>query len=898
MAERKRIAVPISGIDTSTPDHSVTDGKCATLNNLRYTGNAWRNVKEFEKVINSWSITNQGLYNNFNIVYKHPADDDNAYICTAQYDGQIPGKRLVRVARSADANGEITYTISAITYLSDNLYHFSHFGKILVVGNSTTNTFTYYLLQGDSYTAFNVQNMQGELSYDLGGSIVSTAMTVGNPAGTYQYVKEIIYSNAASEVVFSSVQGNRWRGEVAILLTIEDPDGGELYRSAPILINTAQQTVDSFTGNYGWIQAMERLQTAYPERKPIFTLESFNTGYAHTVNVVADALDWWYNNNTGQAELDARLDIVNNGLPYMRFYRPTVTATLNEDIVKTASKGRLMLVKIWTTRIYPMFDIEKLKAASAEGEAYIQTINTCNYFADNNIFNEPFYLYETLNMSAFEESETTGIYTKSIDIDAIKLQNVIHNTVYEAKIGYSNVYSDKILEYNNRWHLSSVWQRFNSQQDLNLQTSDTETAYRRIVLVQQVDGESFTNIGSSLPTLATYYKETQPMLITAPLYTKYLLFCLGNSVMASFPMDTSTALAISIYINKSSHALRDSENYSIATKPYADTVLWRDDFGYHSSTDLSTKKFIDGLQESNRIIVSSANSNFTFSYDQSYRVGSSDNEIITANSAAIEMSDAKFGEFPLYVFTKEGIFAMQSGKETLYSAIVPINYDVIINPNTLAVNGAVLYFTDKGLHALTNQGAKLLSQPIHTEENRIPDWMYTCQMVYLPEWNEVLCTDLPSKKAYVFSLDNNVWSTRDIPEGYILNNDELVARDSIIYDVRNEEESLSSEMPFTLSTRPIKLGSMELKRAETIIVRFECDTEQTLLVEVEGSIDTQNWHVLRELDGVHTNKDILIRRTPCSVKYLRFIIRGEVTDDIRILAFEVEYYNRMRHRMR
>ena len=304
------------------------------------------------------------------------------------------------------------------------------------------------------------------------------------------------------------------------------------------------------------------------------------------------------------------------------------------------------------------------------------------------------------------------------------------------------------------------------------------------------------------------------------------------------------------------------------------------------------------IKVSNRIQVSETNNPLVNPFERSYRIGSLSNEIIAINSAAIEMSDSKFGEFPVYVFTKEGIFAMQSGKETLYSAIIPINYDVIINPNTLAVNGAVLYFTDKGLHALTNQGAKLLSAPMHTAENRIPEWMYTTQMVYLPEWNEVLCTDLPNRKAYVFSLDNNVWSTRDIPEGYILNNDELVSTDDMIYNLRNEKEQGSDGVGISLSTRPIKLGSMELKRAETIIVRFECDTEQTLNVKVEGSIDTQNWGDLRKLEGVQTNKDILIRRTPCSVKYLRFTIEGNVTDDIRILAFEVEYYERMRHRMR
>ncbi|MBO7236139.1 MAG: hypothetical protein J6V05_06090 [Alistipes sp.] len=72
MAERKRIGVPISGLDTSTPDHSVEDGKCANLHNLRYTGGAWRNVKEFE----GDTIAEADAP----LEYKHPASPKNNYI--------------------------------------------------------------------------------------------------------------------------------------------------------------------------------------------------------------------------------------------------------------------------------------------------------------------------------------------------------------------------------------------------------------------------------------------------------------------------------------------------------------------------------------------------------------------------------------------------------------------------------------------------------------------------------------------------------------------------------------------------------------------------------------------------------------------------------------------------
>lgn len=501
---------------------------------------------------------------------------------------------------------------------------------------------------------------------------------------------------------------------------------------------------------------------------------------------------------------------------------------------------------------------------------------------DVDLMQEPFYALHTIKKTDVVADDL------SFTIDSIMIGNVEHSPLYVAAQSI-NIYSDRGFEYNNRLHLLGVNTSISGILADTLETTNVHSANNQYlstaILKSNYEGKelqyTFPAVMFSDNNLALSYAETQPFLLTFGGKVAELLFADNNLEYSNrLALKYSTALDISYLTNLSSSNMRK----------YQPLTLNKEKIGKLEPTS-------EYAYSPNRLQVSEINDPYSYPYETSYRIGSATNEIIAVNSGAIEMSDTKFGEFPLYVFTKEGIFAMQSGKDTLYSAVVPINYDATINPNTLAVNGAVLYFTDKGLHALTNQGAKLLSAPIHTTENRIPEWMYTTQMVYLPEWNEVLCTDLSNSKAYVFSLDNNVWSTRDIPEGYILNNDELVG-DNFIYNLRNEKEQGKDSISVGISTRPIKLGSMELKRAETIIVRFECATEQTLLVEVEGSIDTQNWKTLRELDGVHTNKDILIRRTPCSVKYLRFTIRGEVTDDIRILAFEVEYYNRWMRKMR
>ena len=141
----------------------------------------------------------------------------------------------------------------------------------------------------------------------------------------------------------------------------------------------------------------------------------------------------------------------------------------------------------------------------------------------------------------------------------------------------------------------------------------------------------------------------------------------------------------------------------------------------------------------NKLRVSAANNPFSFPLANSYAIGSGNNRIIAVNSAAIEMSDAKFGEFPLYVFTEEGIFALQSGSgEILYSSIIPINYDCIINPKTLAVNYNILYITDRGIMAMSSEGVSLISEPVNDQHNTPPiEFLRTAYLCYHLAHNEV-----------------------------------------------------------------------------------------------------------------------------------------------------------------
>ncbi len=1269
MAERKRIGVPISGLDTSTPDHSVVDGKCETLHNLRYTGEAWRNVKEFESIaVGDFSLTG---YTNVKLLYKHPVDSDVSYI----FSGKHRTRKTIYLFKAVYGNNGWTPSIIC-TLNALHEYKITHFGKLLLVGDSTENKYRIYQYNSNTkeYSLYlSESSISIDCSVELGDAVKSEDAKTANPSTSGDdIIQEYIYVKNDSAPVdnLKKTQGEYWRGELACIITAEDYAGNVLTYSNPIIVNTCQIEIRSYTGNDGWCN-----NAASP-----IAIRRYQKDTDVSILTESDSLSELSQNASAVIKENA-VNIRTYGNPYMRMYRPKLSYEVNfKNYANRDLNG--LIVKVWATTIYSLFDIEKLK--DLEGNVEVPANEVCKYFADNQLFRQNFYLLLKTDLST---SASNVKYKDSIALTSDKIEKLVNQPLLKPNLSFDNLYSTRTFEYNNRLHLISPGNSFNKKTTVNANTTNDITDYGYMVIEQNFDQQIVHDKIEPADISGDYYYDAaQPYLFVLPFSTrKFGFYKEGhNGAVSSFTVNQDSLFPFSVYLHRAENFIQSSGtnsqyNFQVGTKPYKFLNLSEDNAGAMQDFVFSESTNIKPYKDTNRIQASEINSPLSYPFDNSYRIGSATNEIIAVNSAAIEMSDSKFGEFPLYVFTKEGIFAMQSGKETAYSSVVPINYDVAINPNTLAVNGAVLYFTDKGLHALTKEGAKLLSTPINTVENRIPDWMYTTQMVYLPEWNEVLCTDLKSKKAYVYSLDNKVWSTRDIPDGYILNNDELVSvTNNRIYNLRDERESIadgqastaqrsvsraaattfatqrtrhtwsstkgwgvldtsedgeshgfekaknlylyrgdkdnyfenkelyyeeevftdvalsnlcivskdtlpedkengdiellivdfstgkivakstekryvgdyyhndygnyyeysfgfkpgissdmevigitvaffedrsqinlggtyyyewgvpeanypfdgdsfeyilndwynsfpdgkitqvvkvsysgkyddlyyafndrlrasedqptptlysynsnnnalqewqskelgspidvitysveditlpyievsptSSSLPssggtvgiklttnaswsasceiedvvitpasgegdetisitvpettvtrtidilftaslndytedtslqitqspnssgedddnngdndddttyaptsFALTTRPIKLGSMELKRAETIIVRFECPTEQTLNVEVEGSIDTQNWKTLRKLEGVQTNKDIVIRRTPCSVKYLRFKIDGNVTDDIRILAFEVEYYNRMRHRMR
>lgn len=80
--------------------------------------------------------------------------------------------------------------------------------------------------------------------------------------------------------------------------------------------------------------------------------------------------------------------------------------------------------------------------------------------------------------------------------------------------------------------------------------------------------------------------------------------------------------------------------------------------------------------------------------------------------ASTALSQGQFGQFPLYVFTEDGIWAMETAADGSFVTSKPLSRDVCVNPDSItSIDNAVVFVTDKGVMLL--QGSQVVSISPH-----------------------------------------------------------------------------------------------------------------------------------------------------------------------------------------
>lgn len=117
----------------------------------------------------------------------------------------------------------------------------------------------------------------------------------------------------------------------------------------------------------------------------------------------------------------------------------------------------------------------------------------------------------------------------------------------------------------------------------------------------------------------------------------------------------------------------------------------------------------------NKVYTSEVNNPFFFPLLGINTVGTG--RIKAISTAAKALSEGQFGQFPLYAFTDEGVWALEVSATGSYSARQPITRDVILDGTMpLQMDSAVLFATDRGIMLISGSQTQCISDIINTNE--------------------------------------------------------------------------------------------------------------------------------------------------------------------------------------
>lgn len=365
--------------------------------------------------------------------------------------------------------------------------------------------------------------------------------------------------------------------------------------------------------------------------------------------------------------------------------------------------------------------------------------------------------------------------------------------------------------------------------------------------------------------------------------------------------------------------------YSISLKPheYLNGAFARLDFR-------SSRPYFDGIAKpevnntlieegKNKILTSEVNNPFLF--PPSYVTSVGDGEILGISTAAQALSQGQFGQFPLYAFTTDGVWALQVSDKGTFSSRQPISRDVCTNKDSITqLDQSVVFATDRGIMIIEGSNTSPITDAIftnapfdvtslqhidvlhkhigHENDTCIPTqpfntYMKGCRIAYDYTHQRIYVYNPDYTYAYVFSLKSKMWGMVEHNFSYSINSypdTKIVTKDNMLLNLSSNKEDYRCGM---FITRPLKLDSPNvLKTITTIIQRghFQRGDVSTVLY---GSRDLYTWHL------IWSSKDHYLRGlrgTP--YKYFRIAASARLNDGESIFGASVNFEPRHTNQLR
>ena len=303
-------------------------------------------------------------------------------------------------------------------------------------------------------------------------------------------------------------------------------------------------------------------------------------------------------------------------------------------------------------------------------------------------------------------------------------------------------------------------------------------------------------------------------------------------------------------------------------------------------------------------------------------------DVIGMASATKALSQGQFGQFPMYAFTTDGIWALEVSASTGgYSAKQPVTRDVCINPLSITQGDDCIYFvSDRGLMLLAGSETACISDAlddhfaqslkyvlpgygrflgiagVDEKSAAMPafrEFIKDAQIIYDYSNQRVivfkpLADGEKENIAFTFSLLSKTWSTmpcsltgkiNSYPDALAVMQGKGIVNLSTITD--------GTEGTGLIVTRPLSLDMPEVHKTVDAIIQRGKFRKGCIKQALWGSRDLMHWHLVASSDS-HILRNV--HGTP--YKWFRIGVIATLKDDEALTGCSINYTPKLTNKIR
>lgn len=465
--------------------------------------------------------------------------------------------------------------------------------------------------------------------------------------------------------------------------------------------------------------------------------------------------------------------------------------------------------------------------------------NVLDKLKDTNVF----YKVATLGKKSIEDFKLVSF--KEGDLENLQTLPLLDDDYYSHCIKYGNY----IKSHNGRIHLANVSRGFYEGGDSFILYSDNNLqTYDIYVYIHSQDGDR------------VIHKQVET---DERIWQHYFFYPDPRAYKVLFTISDG---AVGVEMELSEHPFLNGAYY-LKKLP----SISENDTMYGSISIPTISEAFEPLR--NQIWTSEVNNPWVFTAKGNNTIGSG--EILGLASQTTALSQGQFGQYPLIAFCTDGIWALQTDNEGLYSAVHPMSREICNNPKSITeTDGYVFFTTEKGLmvvdggqvrcvseqmsgkmadssNAVVYNGALAESAPLW-----LKDYLKNCYIAY-DYRDSLLWIFIPNRTiAFVYSMKDGTFGMKIIPNIQRAINDYpdtlLQDKDGKVYSLLNRDDinTDSNSYDCELISRPMKLeNSTALKTLSRVKLIYELTHSTKAEVKVFASNDCKNWVRVLSLHG-------------------------------------------------